>query len=369
MYKIIFFLAVVFIFSCKGKQEIQEDKNTKIIQAYLDGETSSPIKLSEFFDSVSFVPIVSDSNILIVNIADVRYFKGHFYIWDSKQGSIVEVDKGGNIVHVFCKQGRAPGEYVQMGGFDINPSNGDIHIYDMELQQILVYDRSGTFLRKVVLQDIIRDFAVFSNDEYILYTPDFMKGNRRGLWRIDRQGNFKEQLVSIDEHFRYGGIYPKYLRRMNDDVITLMGGEDHDRIYHITKDGITVPYKLDIDRTISEELIQGQNTEKSEKYAGVCYTKNNYMETDDFLMLSITDFRKQIMVFYNKKNQKLAYVRKQEELIEDIDIYTMPQLGNSGAMIGVLEVGSILSYKVLHEKFPFITSDSNPILVVARSNF
>lgn len=365
MFKVIFFISVVFLISCKGRQKLHEDQNTKVIQAYLDGETTSPVKLSKFFDSVSFIPIVSDSNVLVVHIADVRYYKGHFYIWDSRQGSIVEVDERGNIVHVLCKQGRAPGEYARIGAFDINPSNGEVHIYDEDSRQLLIYDHSGIFLRKVVLQDIIRDFAVFSNNEYIFYTPDFMKGNRRGLWRTDRQGNFTEQLVSIDENFRYGGIYPKYLRRMNDDVVTLMGGEDHDRIYHITEDAITVPYKLDIDRTISEELIQGKNSEKLEKYAGVCYTKNNYMETDGFFMITVSDLRKRVMVFYDKKNQKLAYARKQEDIIEDIDVYTMPQFGNNGVMIGVLEVGFVLSFKELHERFPFITADSNPVLVVS----
>lgn len=367
MNKIIFILSVVFLFSCKGKQELKEDINTKVIQAYLDGETVSPVRLSDYIDSVSFIPIVSDSNVLVVNIADIRYFKGHFYILDLGQGSIIDVDERGNIVHVFCRQGRASGEYVSIGAFDINPSNGDIHIYDDGLRQISIYDCCGTFLRKFAVQDVIRDFAVFSNGEYIFYTPDYMKGNRRGLWRVDRQGNFKEQLVSINENFRYGGIYPKYLRRINDNVVSLMGGEDQDRIYHITEDSITIPYKLDIDRKISEELKNGEKAERSEKYAGVCYTKNNYMETDGLLMLTVTDMRKRVMVFYDKVNQKLDCVRKQDDLIEDIDVYTMPQYGNSGVMVGVLNVGFILSLQVLQERFPFITVDSNPVLVVMRS--
>lgn len=364
MYKAILILSVVLLFSCKGKREFKEDANTKVFQAYLDEETASPARLSDFIDSVSFIPIASDSCLLIADIADVRYFKEHFYILDSKLKSIIEVDGRGNIIHMLSRQGRAPGEYVNIYAFDLNPSNGEIHIYDDGSRQILIYDRLGTFLRKVAVQDIIRDFAVFSNGEYVFYTPDYIKGNRRGLWRVDQQGKFKEQLVSIDENFRYGGIYPKYFHRLNNDVVSLMGGEDHDRIYHITSDGVTVPYKLDIDRTISEELKSGRNTGSYEKYAGVCYTKNDYMETDKLLMLAVTDMKKRLMLLYNKKENKVGYIRRQEDLIEDINAYRMPRYGNNGVMIGVLDVGFILSFKVLQERFPFITTDSNPVLVV-----
>lgn len=364
MNKIILIISVIFLFSCKGKQELKEDANTKVFQAYLDGETTSPVKLSDFIDSVSFIPIAVDSNILIANIMDVRYFKGHFYIWDSKLKSIIEVDEQGNIIHVLSREGRASGEYVSINAFDINPANGDIHIYDWGMKKMFIYDRAGTYLRTIALEDWIHDFSVFANGEYIFYTPEYMKGNRRGLWRGDGQGKFKEQLVSIAENFRYGGVYPKYLRRINDEVVCLMGGEDHDRIYHITKDSITIPYQLDIDRTISEELKRGENSEAYEKYAGVCYTKNDYMETEKLLMLSVTDLKKRLLLLYNKENKTLGYVRKQEDLIEDLNVYTMPRYGNNGVMVGVLDVGFILNFKVLQEKFPFINTDSNPVLVV-----
>lgn len=367
MNKIVLIISLSFLISCLGKQELKENSNTKILNAHLDGETSSPSRLSDFFDSLSFIPIASDSNTLIADVTDVRFYKEHFYILDSKTFSIIKVDQKGNIKNVLSKRGRAPGEYLGINIFDINPLNGDIHIYDWETKRILIYNNSGTFLRNVPVQDVIRDFAVFANGEYIFYTPDFMKGNRRGLWRVDDQGNFKEQLISIDENFRYGGIYPKYLHRINDDVIGLMGGEDYDRIYHIRTDSISIPFKLDVDRKISKELKESVEPISSEKYAGLCYTKNNYIETDKLLLLTITDMKKRIMLFYDKVNHKLSQVRKQEDLIEDLDIYTMPYFGNNGLMIGVLNVGFVLNFKALKEKFPFITADSNPILVVVQA--
>ena len=367
MHKIVLIILVTFLFSCMGKQELKEDRNTKILDAHLDGETSSPSKLSDFFDSISFIPIASDSNILIADVADIRFYKEHFYILDSKSVTIIKVNQKGEIVNILSKRGRAPGEYLGINTFDINPSNGDIHIYDWTSKRILIYNNSGIFLRNLPVQDVIRDFAVFANGEYVFYTPDFMKGNRRGLWRVDSEGHFKEQLVSIDENFRYGGIYPKYLHRINDEVVGLMGGEDYDRIYHIEADSISIPFKLDIDRKISKELKENVEPVNSQKYAGLCYTKNNYIETDKLLLLTITDMKKRLMLFYDKVNDKLTHVRKQEDLIEDLDIYTMPYFGNNGLTIGVLDVGYVLNFKALKEKFPFITTDSNPILVVVHS--
>lgn len=319
--------------------------------------------MSDFLDSLFYIPITPDSNIVIVNISDIRFFKGHFYILDSKTVSIIEIDNSGNIIKTLSKRGRAPGEYLDIDAFDINPSNGEINIYDWTSRQILIYDNSGYFLRKISMQDVIRDFAVFSNGEYIFYAPNFMKGKRRGLWRVDRMGNFKEQLISIDEKFRYGGIYPKYLYRINDEVVGLMGGEDYDRIYHITEDSITIPYKLNIDRKILDEL-KCKDFVDFQKYKGLCYSKNSYWETDRILSLTVTDMEKRVMLFYDKITQQLTYIRKSEDLIEDMNVYTMLKFGNSGIMIGVLNVGYILNNSVLQEKFPYINIDSNPLLVV-----
>ena len=88
------------------------------------------------------------------------------------------------------------------------------------------------------------------------------------------------------------------------------------------------------------------------------------METDNLMMLAVTDMRKRLLLLYNKRNGKTGYIRKQEDLIEDINAYTLPRYGNNGVMVGVLNVGFILSFKALQDEFPFITTDSNPVLVV-----
>lgn len=358
------FFALLFCIACDSKKELAEDLNTVVFDISFDmGERSSPMSLSDIIDSVSYISIQSE--IAIGEIGDVRYVNNLYYIQDLQLMALYIVDETGRVIGSISDRGRAPNEYVTFQGFDVNPTNGEVSLYDSSAKRIQVYSSNGAFLRSIPLNDIVRDFAVLNNSEYVFYTPDFMKTNRRGLWRADEKGVFKEQLVTIDDDFLYGGLYPKYLRRIDDVTVGLMGGEDYDRIYHITADTLIVKYKMNMNITIPKEL-SSRPILNFNNYKGMIYTKNDYFETEHLMMLTVTDMERKVSLFYNKLNNTSRQIKQQEDLIEDVDIYGGFLSCSNHTLIGVLYPGVVLSYPSIKERFPGVTEDSNPILVISH---
>lgn len=360
----IFFVLSLFA-ACSGTKDVKEDADTIILEAgFEEGGKTPPLALSEVFDSVTYLPIRSD-DVLIGMIGDIRYHNHRYYILDSQQNMLYVMDETGHILNSISQKGPGPTEYITLQGFDVNPSNEEISLYDNSSKRIQVYSKEGTYLRSIQIDDIIRDFAVLDNGEYLFYTPDFMKGNRRGLWRADKEGEFKEQLVTIDDKFLYGGLYPKYFRRIDDATVGLMGTEDFDRIYHITANSMSVKYKIKTDRVISKDLLSEPVLDFN-KHKGVIYTKNDYLETESLMTLTVTDMENSVLLFYNKNTKKFWPIRKQEDLIEDIYFSIKPQFCGNEILIGVLYSEYILTYRSLQQQFPDITSDSNPVLAISH---
>ncbi len=359
-------LFVLSLFTaCSGTKDVKEDAGTIILEAGFEGGgKNTPFILSEVFDSVTYLPIRSD-DVLIGMIGDIRYHNHRYYILDSQQNMLYVMDETGHILNSISQKGPGPTEYITLQGFDVNPSNEEISLYDNSSKRIQVYSKEGTYLRSIQVDDIIRDFAVLDNGEYLFYTSDFMKGNRRGLWRADKEGRFKEQLVTIDDKFLYGGLYPKYFRRIDDATVGLMGTEDFDRIYHITANSMSVKYKIKTDRVIPEDL-RSEPVLDFDKHKGLVYTKNDYVETESLMSLTVTDMKKNMLVFYDKNTGIHWLVTEDSEIVDDIDMYMKSQFCGNNSFIGVLYPGFILSFAVLQKQFPDITSDSNPVLVISH---
>ena len=96
------------------------------------------------------------------------------------------------------------------------------------------------------------------------------------------------------------------------------------------------------------------------------YSKNNYFENDRWMMFSASDMKKNMMLFYDKKNDTSYTINKQQDLIDDVDTYGMMQLSSYNREVNVLYPSTILAYPVTHKRFPNITSESNPVIVVSQ---
>ncbi len=320
-----YFLIVIIlgVLSCKSTSKV-ENSDTQTLNVHFKETPKIILKLSSYIDSISYVKLETTPDNLIGEVYDVEFVNGKYYIYDQLTESFFIFNEQGKFVNKIHKKGQGPEEYLVIGTFDINPKDGSIHIFDEYKGKMIVYSKDGKFLKNFSLKELVRDMAIFSDGTYLLYTPDYNLGNyRRGLWRVDKDGHFVEQLVTISDEFKYGALYPKYFCRINKDLVGLLGTEDFDNIYHITSNSFQTPFSLNVDVEIPERLKRERNLDT--KPPGKVYYKQNYAETDNCMIVSLDNLKAIRHIFYDKKQKKayeFAYMKN------DID-YT-----NFGVFIG-----------------------------------
>ena len=369
-FKLISFIFCILLFvSCgSNSREGQNDDFIRIpvnFHENIIGKTM--LCTSQYIDTVEYINITASEGVdyVIGEISDICYVGDKYYILDRMSKAIYTISEGGIIESVVHSPGRGPDEYLSLLAFDVNPTSSDICVMDDITRRIQIYNRKGEFKRTITIDDIVRDMAVLPNGDFLLYTPDFMDSNRRGLWRLDSLGNFKEHHVYIEDDFRYGGIYPKYFTKINDSVVGLMGGEDYDRIYHITCDTVEVAYQIDIDIEMSKEVCQNELADL-ETEPGEVYTKNDYCETESFLHFRIQTSSKQMIVNYDKKNEEILAIVDYDTrtLKDDMGLYKYFDRSSNGVLFTSLPVGLVMKY--LSAEFSQINEDSNPLIVKYR---
>lgn len=349
-------------FSCDSR--VSDSETVKIIKLQFGESKNHPVKLSQIVDTTIYIEM--DGATTIGSIDEVICLNDTIFLCDKQFGRIYMCDASGNFLNVFNKRGRASNEYLFIHDFDVDPITRTIHIYDGAKHVFQTYSMNGDFLSQIRIEDVVRDFKVLSNGEYLIYTPDYNKGTRRGLWKIDNKGRCSEHLLNISDSFRYGGLYPQYLHRIDDYTIGLMSGEDKDGIYHITSDSIIKKYELHFGMSIPKSIQKTDGFLDFERYGGEIYTKRDYFENSQWMSFSATNFKDNLVCFYNKINDEYFCIANEKDLIQDVDILGSFVFYDRNIAIGILYPHIILEYPILKDRFPNITMNSNPILVYTK---
>ena len=284
------------------------------IQVEFGKSINVPFSMSQFVDTVRYQQI--DSAYTIGHISEVKMAGGCFYICDKHEGIIYKVSQQGKVLLRLANKGRARNEYYNLSDVDVNRKTGEIHVWDAVSHRFIVYSGDGTFVKDVPCNDVVRDFAVMDDGDYLIYTPDFNKESRRGLWLVDSHGAFIRQLVEIDEDFRYGGLYPNYLVCLGRNRYGLMGGEDHDNIW---------------------------------------------------LLFQSSDMQQACMSLYDKKENRYHQISKPEDIVHDVGLYGEAVYMDDSIYVCVIEPNDYPDKREFSKIPVSLGSNTNPILVIGST--
>jgi hypothetical protein len=361
MKQIIIIVFVFAFFSCSYKNE-----NTSIKQICINfNEGSNDVfRSSELVDSIYY--IVMDSTFLLGDIDEVKVVDNIIYCIDKHNGIISKIDKSGKFIGSFNKSGHAKSEYIKMDDADIS-QNGELHIYDGTSDRILRYSRYGDYIGSFDLDGFARDFAVLDNGDYIFYIPDYQTRTHCGLWKTDSIGNFKKQLITVDEGFNYGIILPSYINRYDIDLYGLIGGEDKDNIYMVSSDTVMTTLHINFNIEIPKRL-QNEMPIDVENYKGQIYFKHSYIESNRWIVFTCNDFDKKITCYYDKKNQKCYKITSPANYVDDMGFIGVSRsdcVYNGRYWLTLLKPNIIKKTESLSRLFPNISENSNPVIRIA----
>lgn len=370
---ILFSVTILVLLGCKANEAPNYTANTLFEISFSDNSGDRRLNMSEFTDSVEYIPIENDSTFHPISSAMcVKYIADKFYIQDAAQRLHI-ISRTGKIIGQLSAIGKAKNEYVSLGHFDVNPSNGQISVYDNASRKINIYSANCDFIRGISLDNdgLIDDFAVLPNGDHLMYQETYHSDDvRRGLWRIDSLGHFKTQHFAISNDFKYSsGQFPNMFQHVNDTVICLKGHQDRDIVYHITNDTVMAAYQLAFDISFPDEVKKSiyVNDEMRRKYAGKIYDKMDCMENNKWLMVTATNGLTDVALLYNKLTKE-RFVFKPENtediIVNDVDFPVNVMTCGNNSFVGLFQSETFESIAHLKEKFPHLSVNSNPVIAL-----
>lgn len=349
---------LVLFYACSNS----DNDNANVNLDVKFGAKVNILKYSEMIDTIQYVEL--DSCNSVRRIDEIKLCGDVLYLCDKHESSISMYKKDGTFVRKLNRKGRAKNEYCSITDFDISLKNGSIHIWDDISRRFVIYSDMGDYIRSFKNDDVCRDFAVLKNGDYLLYKPDYCEELHRGLWLIDSVGHFQKQLVEIDDDFRYCPILPIYMSRYGDDVIGIMGAEDHDNIYAFGNNKLDMNFHINYGMEIPSALKSSTQSDIS-KYIGETYCKVQYFENKRWLYLMSTDYKNTELSVYDKQHAKY-YQSRQQEVVNDVNLYAQIMFMDDDYLIGFVETQFIKDIPYLNQLFPHTSDEASPIIMIAK---
>lgn len=131
------------IFICLFAIACQNNTSSKD-SIYIAPNNSIP-QFSDVFSKVEIIPLETSDSCLIANINKIIYYNDTIYLLDQKQSQLFIFNGLGKFLWKLDKLGRAPGEYLNIEDFVINPQNKNIEIISATGQYI-IYNSQGKML-------------------------------------------------------------------------------------------------------------------------------------------------------------------------------------------------------------------------------
>ena len=176
-YRVLFILMSILLVSCESKQtksSKEESKNSfvelKTPNSLVDA--CKDLKLSELADSVWYVPLETNKDLLLGDIGtegSCKYVQSSFYIFDGQQGCIYVFSSDGKFQNRIGKLGKGANEIVKF--LDYTTDGKIVYIADFG-NKLHRYKKDGTYLGNVKLPKQAYKLMCISEDRIGCYITD-----------------------------------------------------------------------------------------------------------------------------------------------------------------------------------------------------
>ncbi len=197
-YLILISAALIFLTSCnwqRNKKGALEDDLPYTID--FDAMKKQPIGYDEMIESIQFVPLEFNSDCAILYIVKLISYKDTLFAFSNDE--IYLFSQEGKFLKQLAPVGRGPGEYTSAFDFTIDPTSGQLYIYDSGLNKIHVYLTDGTYIKSIDGSNLfLYGFASATQNQLLLYPMNFL-------------GNEPNKLVLINDERDTLETYKNYL--------------------------------------------------------------------------------------------------------------------------------------------------------------
>jgi hypothetical protein len=348
-------IAILFI-SCGNERANSPDNVLSI-----DYRLNSRIRLSEFVNEMTIVPLETSDSCLIGEITKIRLFDNKVYLLDMLSNSVFVYDISGKFVNGLNEAGQGPGEYIRITDLAVNEKG--IYVLDISSHKINHYGFDFNFIDEIKIQTVGSSFMMNHTDFWI-YNEPTLQANDYQLTQINEKG------IAVAGFFPRKTIPARSYYSASSNVFQKNGGTLYfspryaNEIYEMTNDNTWMPcFQLSFkDKTCSSELnISDEDIEGNE----YIFRRNFYL-LDRFLAVDYMRNNRRYFSFYDRKTRQIISGKVENDLIPDYDRF-FPRWSDNNCLIESVEAEyvqedftGLIKAASLSELHP----DDNPVLVI-----
>ena len=149
------------VVSCKGtKSDCAVDRTIECRESQIRPD------IPEYVKEVTFLPLEAGDNTLLGSVDKVAFYNDLIYIADYSSRKILAYDMNGKLCFVLDRQGRGPGEYLEVKSFTVDSDN--LYVLDNIGKKLLAYDPlTGEYKASREMPIVAWDVEVLSNGDLI----------------------------------------------------------------------------------------------------------------------------------------------------------------------------------------------------------
>lgn len=371
--------------SCTNKTNTKSNSDVHIINVEISSEQNTFI-YSDYFNDVEIIALETNNSSLIGNINRISFYNNNIYILDKQSNSVLIFNINGSFLNKINNVGMGPGEYTQIGDFDIDRDNNRILVYAHSPMKLIYYDLECNFIKEERINDIYRNILSVKNGVVLI---DIDASKKRYAWMKSEDSEKLKSYVDIPDYIlKFHNKSTMYPMVCTSKEAYFYSPLDYN-IYTCSEKGVFPKYRLDFGKnnidinhlkSMKESEIKNfYQTLKEKNYA---FFISNFRETEDYLVFK---FEPNNLVFYNKNNMISELFSYQQE---DMTALGMGEYfahdGIDNNFITIVQPHRLLKQFELsnwnlepyREHFPYfhklepiletITENSNPIVAVYK---
>lgn len=371
----------IYVTSCRKKNISDLEINSLNIPL---NKSLEVVKISDISDSVTIIPLQTDTNALLGNIVRIIHLNDTVYVADNRK--VLAYDFNGKLIKCFSNYGEGPNQYIGISDIQID-ENGLLWVLSRSNKCLYHYDWNGHIINKHQLSFWGAKISFMADKNYML----IYSGNEK-----DGQNNHQLSIMNLSNGEIVNKFFPIddkksiYLHVMTDNNF-FSSLDGHNYFQQIFNDTV---YELSVDENPVPRFylnFQGKNIPHSFFEIGyqdvmdffINLHKYNYAYGVQLLMFNkdkyITSFLydgKTIMAVYSAKDWKIGasitddvclvgytfdlkdqkfFQQSNEELIIPINAHSLLE----HMQLNLNENESIL----LKKKIGNLTEEDNPVLL------
>ena len=283
----------------RSKQNEETSADISVFQWTCEDEAD--FRLSEIIDSVSFIPIETNNDVLIGEINKLVFHDNFLYILDSNYTTTLYIfdSQTGQFIQKIRKIGNGPGEYNTIQDFSINEKEGCIYLL-CDKEKVFTYTLSGEFISEGKLPFYATAIEFF-NDKFCFVCEDDDKGN---LIVTDRKYNIESSHFPNKEYGDNMRILVHPFQKTKKGILYRRFLDNN--IYRIDSRGeISLLYQINLGTNLLEidnvKSFTSAELKFEMKYKR-CHIKY-FTENDNHSIIYFFDKNEPYISVYNKKSK------------------------------------------------------------------